>query len=623
MAGKCRKQPPTVQDPPQPPAPHTRRSTRVTAGQGGYTDQLERVAVAIETPCQPPRRKVNLPDDEPVNLMAPTPHRPRRKAPHRSGKGLKKKASAAPPSHPVPMVQAVMPVTTHATPDGRFGFQVPAPVPTFVGSQSIADFEQDRIAKKATRPMTSLRSNATAQSSCGTPEHQRKLTMLHPTVPPPPPCLKRMTRASNQLLYIISYGIYKKRRKGAKRYIEEDEEKEGDDSEEDELEEDNSEKDDKEKDSSEKDDEEKDDSEKDDEEEGKQGTSAVPVEEKDGRIPGNLFDDDVFTQAQELALADPDMYCDHDDAPAHPQATQCDESTSQPFMRCSLSSKCQQADDCRSPTQSQQSSNTQLQRQSNARNNDHSSTSGRMNDSQHLPAHSHNPAQPRRPTQSHSPRVPSQSRPQVELQQRALLSPPPSRLNSIVGDPVAEAERSHRPGDEMIGVEYNLLKRHHSTNGRRRPPSPTYLDSVHSNGTGKYKKARRDPSNERSAPVDPQSLPQTNETTDESAQDQPEGRKGKWSVNPKGTKPVKPTTLTFFPLLWVRLLDLAKARMRLYILVDDAFPPLATAIDGPCQECLLEAMAFNQESGNDELKDDLLEFPSTCLKAPSGFAQSP
>ncbi|KAF8425365.1 hypothetical protein L210DRAFT_3653223 [Boletus edulis BED1] len=634
MAGKCRKQPPTVQDPPQPPAPHTRRLTRVTAGQGGYTDQLERVAVAIETPCQPPRRKVNLPDDEPVNLMAPTPHRPRRKAPHRSGKGLKKKASAAPPSHPVPMVQAVMPVTTHATPDGRFGFQVPAPVPTFVGSQSIADFEQDRIAKKATRPMTSaerktsganaqapgldhprmhgvrpphssgLRSNATAQSSRGTPEHQRKLTMLHPMVPPPPPCLKRMTRASNQLLYIISYGIYKKRRKGAKRYIEEDEEKEGDDLEEDELEEDNSEKDDEEKDSSEKDDEEKDDSEKDDEEEGKQGTSAVPVEEKDGRIPGNLFDDDVFTQAQELALADPDMYCDHDDAPARPQATQCDESTSQPFMRCSLPSKCQQADDCHSPTQSQQSSNTQLQRQSNARNNDHSSTSGRMNDSQHLPAHSRNPAQPRRPTQSHSPRVPSQSRPQVELQQRALLSPPPSRSNSIVGDPVAEAERSHRPGDEMIGVEYDLLKRHHSTNGRRRPPSPTYLDSVRSNGTGKYKKARRDPSVERSAPVDPQSLPQTNETTDEPAQDQPEGRKGKWSVNPKGTKPVKPTTLAFFPLLWVRLLDLAKARMRLYILVDDAFPPLATAIDGPCQECLLEAMAFNQESGNDELEDD-------------------
>ncbi|KAF8119895.1 hypothetical protein EV363DRAFT_1194276 [Boletus edulis] len=155
----------------------------------------------------------------------------------------------------------------------------------------------------------------------------------------------------------------------------------------------------------------------------------------------------------------------------------------------------------------------------------------------------------------------------------------------------------------QIGVEYDLLKRHHSTNRRRRPPSPTYLDSVRSNGTGKYKKARRDPSNERSAPVDPQSLPQTNETTDEPAQDQPEGRKGKWSVNPKGTKPVKPTTLAFFPPLWVRLLDLAKARMQLYILVDDAFPPLATAIDGPCQECLLEAMAFNQESGNDELED--------------------
>ncbi|KAF8547546.1 hypothetical protein OG21DRAFT_1490133 [Imleria badia] len=638
MAGKRRKQPPTAQDPPQPPAPHTRRSTRVTAGQGGYTDQLERVAVAIETPCQPPRRKVNLPDDEPVNLMAPTPHRPRRKAPHRSGKGLKKKASAAPPSHPVPMVQAIMPVTTHATPDGRFGFQVPAPVPTFVGSQSIADFEQDRIAKKATRPMTSAecktsganaqapgpdhphthgvqpphssssRSNATAQSSRGTPKvsppsHMKSRQPLSrlsaseetyhaPSNGTPSSPLSEEDNESQQPAVVHNqlWDIQEETEGGKE--IEEDEEKEGDDSEEDELEEDNSEKDDEEKDSSEKD----------DEEEGKRGTSAVPVEEKDGRIPGNLFDDDVFTQAQELALTDPDMYSDHDNAPARPQATQHDESTSQPFMRRSLPSKCQQADDRRSPTQSQQSSNTQLQRQSNARNNDHSSTSGRMND-QHLPAHSRNPAQPRHPTQSHGPRVLSQSRPQVELQQWALLLPPPSRSNSIVGDPVAKAERSHRPGDEMIGVEYDLLKRHHSTNGRRRPPSPTYLDSVHSNGTGKYKKARRDPSNERSVPVDPQSLPETNETTDEPAQDQPEGRKGKWSVNPKGTKPVKPTTLAFFPPLWVRLLDLAKARMRLYILVDDAFPPLAIAIDGPCQECLLEAMAFNQESGNDELED--------------------
>ncbi|KAG6369927.1 hypothetical protein JVT61DRAFT_13311 [Boletus reticuloceps] len=346
MAGRRRKQPPTVQDPPQPPAPHTQRSTRVTAGQGGYTDQLERVAVAIETPCQPPRWQVNLSDDEPVNLMAPTPHCSRRKAPHRSHKGSENKASAAPPSHPVPMVQAVMPVTARATPDGHFGFQVPAPVPTFVGSQSIADFEQDRIAKKATRPMTSaehktlganaqasgpdhrhthgvqpphssgLRSNATAQSSRAIPEvsppsHMKSRQPLShlsaseetyhaPSNSTPSSPLSEEDDESQQPAVVHNrlWDIQEEKEGGKE--IEEDEEKEGDDSEEDRLEEDSSEEDNLEKDNSEKDN-----SEKDSLEEGKRGTSAVPVEGKDERIPSNLFNDDVFTQAQELALTNP------------------------------------------------------------------------------------------------------------------------------------------------------------------------------------------------------------------------------------------------------------------------------------------------------------------------------
>ncbi|KAG6372399.1 hypothetical protein JVT61DRAFT_7872 [Boletus reticuloceps] len=53
------------------------------------------------------------------------------------------------------MVQTVRPVSEPAAPDGRFGYQVPPPVPTFVGSQSVTAFEQDRIANKAARSMMS------------------------------------------------------------------------------------------------------------------------------------------------------------------------------------------------------------------------------------------------------------------------------------------------------------------------------------------------------------------------------------------------------------------------------------------------------------------------------------
>ncbi|KAF8419504.1 hypothetical protein L210DRAFT_990070 [Boletus edulis BED1] len=93
MAGGRRKQLPATQDPPQLSAPPPRRSKRATAGQGGYTDQLERVAAVIETPARQPScgRDANLPDDEPVNLMAPAPRHPRRGAHHRSGKGSENK----------------------------------------------------------------------------------------------------------------------------------------------------------------------------------------------------------------------------------------------------------------------------------------------------------------------------------------------------------------------------------------------------------------------------------------------------------------------------------------------------------------------------------------------------
>ncbi|KAG6379784.1 hypothetical protein JVT61DRAFT_10323 [Boletus reticuloceps] len=87
-------------------------------------------------------------------------------------------------------------------------------------------------------------------------------------------------------------------------------------------------------------------------------------------------------------------------------------------------------------------------------------------------------------------------------------------------------------------------------------------------------------------------------------QDQPEGRKGQWSVNPKGTQPVKSTTLKYYPQQWVKCLDMAKARMCRYITVDDAFPSITTALTGPCKECLLETLAY-YEDNKIELEKDI------------------
>ncbi|KAF8132940.1 hypothetical protein EV363DRAFT_1295733 [Boletus edulis] len=84
--------------------------------------------------------------------MAPT--HPWKKAPRRSGKGSKDKTLAAPPSPLVPTVQMARPVSGPAAPDGRFGYQVPAPIPTFVGSRPVAEFQQDRTKRSATRSIS-------------------------------------------------------------------------------------------------------------------------------------------------------------------------------------------------------------------------------------------------------------------------------------------------------------------------------------------------------------------------------------------------------------------------------------------------------------------------------------
>ncbi|KAI6015407.1 hypothetical protein PISMIDRAFT_14342 [Pisolithus microcarpus 441] len=88
-------------DPPVPqshPVASSRRSTQVTAGQGGHVIQLEKAGLAIEACRWPPKPLYQIPEDEPVNDMAPTPHQ-RKKATCKVTKKSKNGGLSAPPNN--------------------------------------------------------------------------------------------------------------------------------------------------------------------------------------------------------------------------------------------------------------------------------------------------------------------------------------------------------------------------------------------------------------------------------------------------------------------------------------------------------------------------------------------
>ncbi|KAI6024762.1 hypothetical protein BKA83DRAFT_4124626 [Pisolithus microcarpus] len=63
----------------------------------------------------------------------------------------------------------------------------------------------------------------------------------------------------------------------------------------------------------------------------------------------------------------------------------------------------------------------------------------------------------------------------------------------------------------------------------------------------------------------------------------------------RNTVIVKPTTLAFYPPLWTKLLDEAKARIRLYVATEEPFLRLETAVDGQCSEEIIELVVKYQE----------------------------
>lgn len=161
----------------------------------------------------------------------------------------------------------------------------------------------------------------------------------------------------------------------------------------------------------------------------------------------------------------------------------------------------------------------------------------------------------------------------------------------------------------QAGVAYDLIKHHYATNRRRRSPSPEYLESVRNQEDYRSLKKRcqtdamdvNDGAQVEGGDVDhrneePGEGEQEEQDEEEGNVDGAKKKGGRYSKNPKGSIPSKTTNISFYPQSWRKLLNLAKARMRLQVAVDDAFPKLETAIDGECKEVLREAIAYFEEN---------------------------
>ena len=72
----------------------------------------------------------------------------------------------------------------------------------------------------------------------------------------------------------------------------------------------------------------------------------------------------------------------------------------------------------------------------------------------------------------------------------------------------------------------------------------------------------------------------------------PNGKKkgGHYSKNPKGSIAAKATLISFYPPIWHKLLDLAKACMWLHVAIENGFPILEVVVKHECQKALIEVV---------------------------------
>ncbi|KAF8122210.1 hypothetical protein EV363DRAFT_1183343 [Boletus edulis] len=132
----------------------SRRTARANAGTGGRADQLEVIGRTLERPSRTTRPMTTVPQDAPVNPMAPTPVVRKKKA---GGKrNVKDPARLFDEPEPLvprpsgPATGVLVRIPAQGSPDSRFGFKLqPPPRPTYVGSQGLHAY-QNRHGKSLT-----------------------------------------------------------------------------------------------------------------------------------------------------------------------------------------------------------------------------------------------------------------------------------------------------------------------------------------------------------------------------------------------------------------------------------------------------------------------------------------
>ncbi|KAI5999668.1 hypothetical protein EDD15DRAFT_2193699 [Pisolithus albus] len=191
-------------------------------------------------------------------------------------------------------------------------------------------------------------------------------------------------------------------------------------------------------------------------------------------------------------------------------------------------------------------------------------------------------------------RLPRNSHSQSVCEQHALPRLPSSR-GGVSLRLAATSHQSEQVGKLLVPegmVSTRPAKLTKSLNRRRRSPSPTYLNDVHRGHTSQDRRPSK-----KTRP-DAMSSGQQLAAEELMDADNAKANSGKGSAClgcARNTVVVKPTTLAFYPPLWTKLLDEAKARIRLYVATEEPFLRLETAVDGQCSEEIIELVVKYQE----------------------------
>ncbi|KAG2112210.1 uncharacterized protein F5147DRAFT_771274 [Suillus discolor] len=138
------------------------------------------------------------------------------------------------------------------------------------------------------------------------------------------------------------------------------------------------------------------------------------------------------------------------------------------------------------------------------------------------------------------------------------------------GQPQTNGKQAFSCATEVPNINYDLLQRHHSNNHRPHSPSPSYLIGVHGQHNNPHPKSKCPRTNKPSPANHLQGLDCDDDKVKFDCDSGVHSHTTKKNKNGKGT--ANPTTLGFFPPLWVKLLDFAKANFRQHLTIVAPFP---------------------------------------------------